>query len=1741
MGSDAIVTGIAVTDGTVTFTAAKAGATEVAVKATIDDEDYVQTAKVYVKADATRDLKGGDAVDFTGENGKGVFYTTDMVAIRNQSGGEAKYHGKDHGLDVKEGDTFTMKVPADKTATITMLGCQHASAGYKAADDNGDLTVALSTETVGQENCKRYTVKGASGTVVFTAGGQEYLHGIKVELTDPDSASLTVTPASVSMRAGTSKDVAVEAQNFAETFKLFAIPADATVATATVAADGKKVTITGVAVGTTKVYVGMAETAPADATAAAAVEGVEEVAVEVTEALAAGTQEWIWGGDGHNADTFEADSAGLKMPSLQAVKYHNSYGILANPVKNAEDPTVIDEAAAIGIPVEGPSKITVYTGYTWDISLGDAQDPARYGSALATSDSGKEQPQVFNYYGGKGYVTLTANGSASTYIHGIKVEADSSIAAMPKVVVWDLFGTLLDETLFDNRIDVEMVKSFYGDPIPEPPTLGSFATPDGEFAFVAELKGDADRNDYRLRTAKEELKDWVHSTNNYTKNDVAAGDDPYAPTLTTYGGSFQSNGGLMTFKIKASAGDKLTFTYADSSTAGGVINMNYIDAADAGTEGKITKVLGKVGEGNGSVASVYVAADGVQTFTNAIKEDGTWAKAGVARFYRETPSKAVISGNLTVGEGVSEGYKLVATDDASGVEYEATVSGSTYSIEVNNYLSGATFTLSTQDADGVIVGSGAEVALEAGQDAVSNDVAVIKVELVNVSGSVTGLGDALADVVFQVGIPEGKIYVPKLVPAADGTYTAQLEKGVEYTLSAKNVNDYVLNTTTLKFDADATDAAVAFAAKPVYAITVETDPAGVDLSAAKFTFTNFSETDDKHEGGYIYTFTGAADIKLRDGQYKIKVDGAPYPTKLVSDLKVNGAATTKKLSFLVEAPTKWVFTKDAFTADVLAAKDFNFLKLDGTIAREEKDHAIMKATGKMSVPVSGPCKVNVTVYYAAAGTIGVGEDTVEMKTDVSTGTTSASDVITYEYTGAEAGYVDIIATDTTYVLQIEVVTAAPYAETLTVGKDKQFQTIQAAVDAATKMERPNNERVTIMIDPGDYEEMIWVRTPNITFKNAAANPSIKLKDKGVKTEDGAVRITWYYGCGFDYYSMGPNSKFSAEQLAVNKENGYVSHPNSAGGGSNNECWWNATTVIAATGFQAEDIIFENSFNQYVSAAAAADVIVPNAGAKQDNSKPRAELPLGSTEVQRKAYVERAAAIALANDKASDAFFDHCAFVGHQDVIYGGRGVKAAFYDCDVMGACDYIFGPMTAVFAKCDLILNVGADSDANDVAYIIAPQNGADVHGYLMYNCSVRNVEPGVESAGTSKSAVQHAFGRAWGGATAEGVFYETLVGTNANGKSLIGPEGWNTGLGSSKICAEYHTHDEAENVDYTQRIFGGVLTEPKTAAGAELSDYAGWLGGWNPFAKRLMAVEGCPENPYVPADTSALKAAVTAADAYAVDADVKVMPVGTKASAVAKGQKFVTQDVADAFAKAIADAKDVLEDLNSTQADVDKAVTDLNAAVAAYKAAILTGTKGGSSSSGGRPSSRPTETEQPTNLPFTDVKADDWFYSSVKKAFDKGLMKGTSESTFAPTAKTTRAMVATILYRLAGEKKTDVENLFNDVAADTWYTDAVAWAAEQGIIKGYNDTTFGPENNVTREQLVVMLYRYANATVKEGRDLSAFHDAADVSEWAVEAMTWAVDKGIILGRGNGQLDPTGLASRAEVCTVLVRFLEMK
>lgn len=176
-----------------------------------------------------------------------------------------------------------------------------------------------------------------------------------------------------------------------------------------------------------------------------------------------------------------------------------------------------------------------------------------------------------------------------------------------------------------------------------------------------------------------------------------------------------------------------------------------------------------------------------------------------------------------------------------------------------------------------------------------------------------------------------------------------------------------------------------------------------------------------------------------------------------------------------------------------------------------------------------------------------------------------------------------------------------------------------------------------------------------------------------------------------------------------------------------------------------------------------------------------------------------------------------------------------------------------------------------------------------------------------------------------------------------------------------------------------------------------------------------------------------------------------------------------------------------------------------------------------------------------FVDVKESDWFAEAVKYVVDAKLMNGTSAATFSPEGDTTRGMIVTILYRMAGSPTAD-SSKFTDVPADQFYAEAVAWAAANGIVTGYGDGTFRPAENITREQMAAILYRYAQKqgyAAAEGADLSGYADAAQISAYALPAMQWANAEGLINGTGASILAPDGFATRAQVSAILMRFCE--
>ena len=179
-----------------------------------------------------------------------------------------------------------------------------------------------------------------------------------------------------------------------------------------------------------------------------------------------------------------------------------------------------------------------------------------------------------------------------------------------------------------------------------------------------------------------------------------------------------------------------------------------------------------------------------------------------------------------------------------------------------------------------------------------------------------------------------------------------------------------------------------------------------------------------------------------------------------------------------------------------------------------------------------------------------------------------------------------------------------------------------------------------------------------------------------------------------------------------------------------------------------------------------------------------------------------------------------------------------------------------------------------------------------------------------------------------------------------------------------------------------------------------------------------------------------------------------------------------------------------------------------------------------------------------FDDVGTTEWFYGYVSELTAKGYMNGVSMTSFAPHSTLTRGMLVTVLYRMEKEPDSDGEISFQDVETDVWYTDAVYWAANAGIVDGYSKTMFAPNEPITRQEMATILWRYARHlgmnVSTAGETIPAFADRDEIAPWAGQAISWAYTRGIIQGRGGNVLDPNGQATRAEAAAVIARFIKL-
>lgn len=1023
-------------------------------------------------------------------------------------------------------------------------------------------------------------------------------------------------------------------------------------------------------------------------------------------------------------------------------------------------------------------------------------------------------------------LTVSYTGSGTLYIPCIYVTPilPPELVGNGKTDVWDFGAEQLDTATYNNMITVADINAQYS----EGSAGTGYAIPGDGFNFNNEVVFEtAGKLNHRLRSTNKELIRYDEKS----LSDVSG---------NVYSGYIYSNAGS-----------------TPAVRVGVKLYKNDILTAMVGSNGGTSNIAVEDESGNVLNEFTYTLAGGkVDTMTFAAPADGMYylyskdEKLVVARLYREHTQPVIVSGTVS-GESLPSGeWAVKFTNKSTGEATLGNVVGNQYSCYLYEQFD---YAVTLENANGFIVGKDDptfSLAKNAGNT--TFDVPISAISLTSFEGEIKGIPAGLlkAD---ALTFTADKIYIPEIT-ISGSAFTLNVEEGVEYAVSVdSSVDDYTLITKTI--GSSSADKNIVFEKKPTHKVTI--NPVGAtaaDIANATFTFTKITvggpdidaETNANGnmaypDGNYVYTFEGPDNIELRDGQYQVKVVGAgACLQKVTSDVKINGADVTKEVAFSSEPVTEWNFKNAEFWANGNGGV-YNTLDASGLATFKSHSVGASIKNGQLLVPVSGPATIILHACYDYQFAF-EGEEEVNVKT----GSTGTEDEFTYNYTGG-AGYVTINvgADKTSYFNDLKVVPVSsnPYKAEITVGADKEYKTIQAAVKAAESMNRPDGEsgRVTIKVDPGNYEEIVIVSGNYISIENVAADSAeLALANKGIDIGANEVRITSYYAEGCAYYSMGSDYCYNEDVLNANKENGYFTTKNPGGSSGN---YWNSTVVVKGSDFHAKGIIFENSFNQYVSEKEANDVVVATNGnfknlaavQKSDKSLTQGRTELSkqafNTDVQKRPYVERASALAVCGDRG---VYEKCRVVGRQDSLYNRDNNRAVFKDCILMGAVDYIFGGAILTFDNCELVANTSDLYSKMDQCYITAAQQSSG-RGYLFYNCSVRAPEPNVETANTTKNISTAMFGRPWKGTTSETVFFNTTIEeASTTGTSLVAGVAWSTSLGGAAKCYEYGTIEKANVENSKSRAnWAPVLKTPVLPDGTPILRYEWTKGndGWNPF----------------------------------------------------------------------------------------------------------------------------------------------------------------------------------------------------------------------------------------------------------------------------------------------------------------------
>lgn len=619
----------------------------------------------------------------------------------------------------------------------------------------------------------------------------------------------------------------------------------------------------------------------------------------------------------------------------------------------------------------------------------------------------------------------------------------------------------------------------------------------------------------------------------------------------------------------------------------------------------------------------------------------------------------------------------------------------------------------------------------------------------NLSGSITGVS-GLSGLKFV-----SKTTAIETAAALDGaSYSVTLKPG-EYTLAitGADASNYGISSSSRTVTVEASTTASPkeqthnITVQEATTYTVEGTISGVETLPGDLSFvfvpedtTSYEEVTASVEGlsysallmanvEYTLELKGAKDYRL-DGTITVTGDGSASVTKNVSLIAVDKYAVSGK-----------------------------FLGLGET----RGDYIELSTVTPSKITFT-----NVDDGYVYMGTASAGSYTVSLRDGAYVASITASGYSTSTHVTVDGAEVsrDLLLKDTS-------TPSVAYADTIYVGKDKAYKTVQAAVDATAAMTRDSNQRVTIKVDPGTYREQVIIGTPNITLESNGG------------TRDN-TKITWYYGIGYVYYSAVEGYYDPYADYDQYEKSGVTAWGSSV------------VTLAAAKGFRAKDITFENSFNKYMTDEEIKDGVEARPSAYTDATITLARKE--NTNVESKAATERGAAVVNYADQLE---FMNCAFIGSQDTLYTGNRAYDSYYkNCYIEGMTDFIYGNGDVIFDGCELNFCGYTDASVNS-GYLTAHQGSASypaTDGYIFRNCYI--------SYGSTRTHSPSYLGRMWGDRAT--VAY---INTSLEDADMIVAAGWGSMSGKNPTDAgmklvEYNTTYNGEKISTSGRAAGAVDT---------------------------------------------------------------------------------------------------------------------------------------------------------------------------------------------------------------------------------------------------------------------------------------------------------------------------------------------